>query len=454
MFADFAAGGGLAPVIVAALAAKLPALVSGLKAATVAAQGFRAAVTGLMAATVLPLVVSLVAGGAVYAWQRYSANAEAAAERSRAAAAATRELADALKTLPQDMDTSDLGTLEAVAESRRKQAADALEAYAQRNFYVKNEETGKYDGIERQRGYFRENSESGILDEELRQIFRLEAATEELYAAQKQAIETSRAAEEQRAFAAAQAAKVKSIDDEIDALKRLQAQREQERRIAATDVSDRPAALLRSAGFSAAATGANLDSAIAFTEEQMSLAKAGFASDASYEELAAELKNLLELREKYQLASEAADAQSVRAEQSRRAEEQRLALLRAELSGNAQLAEQLREQARLEELIAANKNAGMDEADAERLARERVSLETAQAKANAAGADAGGAQRVGAGTVGTAQASVGGGRSVNIGMSGAISVAREQLSAAKQMLAALNKIVSNTENPAAGAVLA
>ena len=58
---------------------------------------------------------------------------------------------------------------------------------------------------------------------------------------------------------------------------------------------------------------------------------------------------------------------------------------------------------------------------------------------------------LGAGTVSSEQASVGGGRSLSIGMSGAIDVARNQLSVAQKMRDLLAQVVENTAatpNPA------
>ncbi len=115
-------------------------------------------------------------------------------------------------------------------------------------------------------------------------------------------------------------------------------------------------------------------------------------------------------------------------------EEKTNELLRAELDGNTEVIKQLREKAKLEETIANLKSKNIDETSAERLARERVDLEnkiearkrtTPQTPA-----------LVGAGTVASSQNAVGGGRSINIGMSGALSIAREQLSTLKQILSA------------------
>jgi len=156
-----------------------------------------------------------------------------------------------------------------------------------------------------------------------------------------------------------------------------------------------------------------------------------------------EYSEMLALAEKLETAekniTEQREAQEkIRFEVEKKYEEQKEKLL-AEIDGNEEALAAIEQRSRQEQLFAEFASSG-DLAFAEKASREIAELEAAKkrnSQKEAAGEKSSGALFAdGAGTVGTAQASVGGGRSVFVG-AGLIDVAREQL-------ATLNLIARNT----------
>ena len=226
-------------------------------------------------------------------------------------------------------------------------------------------------------------------------------------------------------------------------LRAEQAKKADEKELDAASVRDRPEVFLRQTGF---ADDDHLNEYILHKESELQW---NVSYGTATEEQTAELRGLIEAREKLEkLKAEEAEATRKR-DAAVEAYERRKALLDAELAGNRELVRTLELQNKARELAAQYEAAGMGADEAAERADEITRRENALEEAKAAGR---GGNAVGAGMVGTAQASVGGGRSISIGMSGAISVAREQLSVSRQMMSALNRIVANTERPGASAI--
>lgn len=242
-------------------------------------------------------------------------------------------------------------------------------------------------------------------------------ATEESVRAAQRATEAFRALNEEQAKKAASA--------ELDA----------------AAVSERPERLLWQHGFLSPEA---LDDAIETERAQLNRS---VADKNATEEQVSGLRRLIEAREAYnKLVNEAKTAEQAASEKAaaaNKAYERRMELVRAEVAGNRELVELKHKQ---EDLTAEYKAAGME--DAEARAAKVIEAEYALKKANERPADV---SALGAGTVSSEQASVGGGRSLSIGMSGAIDVARNQLNVAQKMRDLLAQVVENTAAPASPA---
>ena len=243
---------------------------------------------------------------------------------------------------------------------------------------------------------------------------------------------------------AATEASIKAAQRAAEAFRALNAEQAKKANAAqldATALSERPERLLWQHGFLSPEA---LDDAIETERAQLNRSA---ADGNATEEQVAGLRRLIEAREAYnKLVNEAKTAEKAASEKAaaaNKAYERRMELVRAEVAGNRELVELKHKQ---EDLAAEYKAAGME--DAEARAAEVIGAEHALKKANDTPADV---SALGAGTVSSGQASVGGGRSLSIGTSGAIDVARNQLTVAQKMRDLLAQVVENTAAPASPA---
>ena len=230
-------------------------------------------------------------------------------------------------------------------------------------------------------------------------------------------------AKEDAAKEAAKAASSKAAEA-LAAFDEATAQRVNARKLAAADLQQRPALMLSLAGF---ADAGQLDSVINFERAEI---KKATAEERATQEQVDNYRKLVELRERYnELAASAASARNAeyeRADIAKRAAQTQLDLLRAEIAGNHELAGQIKERVRYEDLLSKHLAAGIDYGVAARLAKEQTALEAKRQAREQAGLNpTGGA--IGAGLVSSSQASVGGGRSLIIGGTGLIDISRRQL---------------------------
>lgn len=264
----------------------------------------------------------------------------------------------------------------------------------------------------------------------------------------KARIEATKAKAEENAATEASIKAAQRAAEAFRALNAEQAKKAYASQLDATTVSERPDLLLAQAGFANADA---LEYAIAGKKMQLEWNTVnGNATEAQV----SELRRLIEARESYnKLVNEAKSAEETAAAKRDAAlasYERRKALLEAELSGNRELVRTLELQNKARDLAAQYEAAGMNTDEAEFRAREIIGKENALAEMKRSGTDAN-TGALGAGTVSSEQASVGGGRSLSIGMSGAIDVARNQLSVAQKMRDLLAQVVENTAatpNPA------
>ena len=129
-------------------------------------------------------------------------------------------------------------------------------------------------------------------------------------------------------------------------------------------------------------------------------------------------------------------------------------LLRARASGNEKLLAQLERERDIVAETARLRASGVDARRARELATEKTDLTFRANNATPQRFDAR-ASDTGLSAIQTSQASIGGGRTIDLGgISAQISLAREQLAASRASLSALQKIAKNTENAGAqGAIL-
>lgn len=468
-FAAFVTGIGGAPLAIAAITLALPKLIAGIRAAIAAVAALRAAVLTLEASTVIPLIVGAVATVATWAWTRYASSADEAAESNRKLAQSLEEIRDAYAQIKstaalnalhednkanfdrrrekvlQEAGYADFETFRrgaAIAEQEIK-IADAAPWFSR--WAVRGDD---YDENKRIAGLYREYSNIDQEEAEANAAYELRAAE----VARAEVAKKSERAKLALADASKKAAEsYRKLNAEI-------AVHADKRELDAADVAARPQKLLDQAGYADASA---LDFELSDKKMMLEWDVAGGKATAEQVE---EYKKLVELRERYEELSQAAQKEEAAAQKrldaANAAYSSRRTLLEAELAGNKELVEQLRRQNRERELAAEYEAEGVGHAEAARRAKEMAALEDAQEKMNAAARSeeraAGSASRIGSGIIGTAQASVGGGHSVSIGMSSSMSTAREQLSVSRSMLAALNKISENTgaEKNTSAAVIA
>lgn len=256
------------------------------------------------------------------------------------------------------------------------------------------------------------------------------------------------AATEKRAAAEAKSAENNRKAQELWTKISTERQQAQDKRALETaPLQARPDLLLKQNGF------ASYDAFAEWLNNHRARMDEGLKSNQGSEWLVGEVNRLEQLNEQYftlvEAANAAAEAQAAaqneayaKAEAAKRAAQTRVDLLRAEISGNAKLAAEIKTRERYETLLNQHLAAGIDYGKARELAAQEAAAEYTQTRSS-------GGNAVGTGLVGDELASVGGGRSMHVGGDVAASVARNQLSVMRTMANYLAGIRDNTSRTTA-----
>jgi len=284
---------------------------------------------------------------------------------------------------------------------------------------------------------------------------------ENIYALERKKAAELELAEATRKRAEAEALAVENHQKGIAALAKLEQKRliaEKESELADADIRDRPSLFLKQHRYN---TEKELNDDVEFHKRIADASR----TETTWinEHFVKRYENILDLQERYnELSAAARKEEQEKAEALEKANyeyELRKTILEYELQGQTELARKLEKRNELENRRDARteqyKKDGMTDEVAvarsqaifenELALEERKNLEKRLTNTHT---DTG---ALGAGTVSSEQASVGGGRSLSIGMSGAIDVARNQLSVAQKMRDLLAQVVENTAatpNPA------
>lgn len=259
---------------------------------------------------------------------------------------------------------------------------------------------------------------------------------------EKELLAAEETARLEAAEAASQAAKDEreAIESKIEALEKYREQllkTRQAEALSGMDARERPDAILANAGFTGGASEAVDQLEAEITLKETELAFAGTAEQA--QKLSEDLKELYATQDKLEKAWEAADKRQAQADAAANAARQRIALMKAEISGNRELVKQMQDRERHERIMQELTSKGVDADEAARIATQTVAMENLQAAGTA------GRELIGNGLVTSSQASIGGGRSIQVGgESAAVSIARSQLTVMEKIKAAIDAVEKNT----------